>query len=386
MTITLSEEQQLIADKLIHWFGNTASKAKSLGGLAGTGKTTLIKYLVSKLEDQGYKVAVASFTGKAVHVLRSKGISQAITLHNFLYTAIKDPTTHTWTFVPKPSESLACDILIVDEASMVSKELHKDINHHEDLRVIYVGDHGQLEPVGANPRLMDLPDFKLETVHRQALNSPIIAFAHCLRNGFTPSAIASKNMVPQSEALSILHRSNGNFDATFQILTAFNPSRLKVNDIVRRRLGYSPELLVVGEKVICTRNNRHQNVFNGMMGTITKITHHQHPTHPNYFMVVDLLIDDGTTREDIPIIPAAFNYIAPKGEDASLIRIPYSPDFKHFLFAQFDYGYAITVHKSQGSEWDKVVVFEEPCKLWDMNRWRYTASTRAAKTLQYLTP
>jgi len=371
----LSEDQQVAFDAIKKWFLDTADPVFRLGGLAGTGKTTLIRHLCNFLEPS-YNITVASFTGKAVHVLRTKGMTEATTLHNFLFIATKDHNEVKYTFIPRPAHEIhQTALLIVDEASMVDTFLWNTIRSYKHLRVLCVGDHGQLEPVGDNPRLMDMPDVRLEKIHRQAEHNPIIRFAHHLREGNTP---------PYGEIgnnLRICKRSDSPlFDASWQLICAFNPTRHKVNAICRQTAGYTG-LINIGEKVICLRNNPHHKIFNGMMGIITDLYWTRYRGN-DPIPVITILTDGGEVRGPIPCIPSLFGTTPEK--DVPL-RPPYHPDYKVHEFGQFDYGYCITGHKAQGSEWERVVVIEELSRLWNAARWRYTVSTRASNQLLYLT-
>jgi exodeoxyribonuclease-5 len=156
----------------------------SLGGYAGTGKSTIIKVILKALEQKGLYFLPCAYTGKAANILRKKGIGNSSTIHSSIYRPCVDENGETfWNLVEKNKMVNEIDGFIIDEASMVGKEIHKDLCSF-GLPIIYIGDHGQLEPIGTEFNLMKDPDYKLETVHRNA--GEIAYFADHLRQGKNP--------------------------------------------------------------------------------------------------------------------------------------------------------------------------------------------------------
>lgn len=359
----LSPDQGRAFDELLDWASKTKSNSQiSLGGYAGTGKTTLLKLLTDRIDG---RIHIMSLTGKAVSVLIKKGMP-AQTIHSSIYYVHVEKKKLIFTL--RDSIEGRPNLLIIDEASMVSTEVYKDLLSFS-IPILWVGDHGQLEPVGRNPGVMKDPIIKLEQIHRQAANNPIIRFADRIRKGAQPAAIASKH----DETIRVIHK-QGIHDEdlleTDQMIVAMNRTRVKFNKYVRKLQGRerqdSPS---PGDRVICLKNNRQQGIYNGLQG-ILRVYALPSPSSPTAYAVVEL--DNGRTWEGDMVV-AQFNNI--KGlvdTDKAL--------WKH---THWDYAYAITCHKSQGSEWDKVLVLEERCPLWEMPRWRYTAVTRASEELIY---
>lgn len=353
-----------LAQGLIEVSDSTITPQFKLGGYAGTGKSTLIRYL---LREPGISsVSIAAFTGKAAHVLQRKGMD-ACTIHSLIYRADVDPKTHETRFVLKDKYDLHCRLIIIDEASMVSTQLYADLLSF-GIPILFVGDPGQLEPVGDNPNLMREPNFTLQTIHRQALESPIIGLATAIRTGgpgYAPPKFGS-----HGEDLKFI---NKNLPAELihgvdQIICARNNTRQRVNERVRSDKGYRrysrPE---AGERLICLRNNRELNVFNGMMMTVVEVVVEK---TQYYEMIVQV---DGSASPRTLLV-----WVEPFVRDVT------DDDRVPKLYAYCDFAYCITCHKSQGSEWDKVLVVDEPMgRVWDMTRWRYTAVTRASKQLYY---
>ena len=325
-----------------------------IAGHAGTGKTTIIESMVARASSDS-DVIVCTPTGKAAHVLRSKGVD-AITVHSLLY--YPRPVGAQLAFVDNGSEMP--DVVIVDEASMLDQRIYDDLRARVPF-VAYVGDHGQLEPISNDPGFMRSPDVCLEKIHRQVAGSAILKFAHRVRNGQAPITCGV-------EAQVVLKAPPGveNFDV---ILCALNKTRVSLNAWVRRKRKFSGQLPSPGEQVICLRNSKENRVWNGMTGVVRDIT----ATSRACQISVDT--DDGP-RLNIPFVPRQFG-LSTTLDDKYLMRKG-APTL-------WDFGYCLTVHKAQGSEWDRVAVFDEVPSNWSVERWRYTAATRAANGLLWIT-
>src|ERR1017187_3379494 len=160
----ISVEQQYAVDGLLKF----SKKIQVLSGFAGTGKSFLINYLV---HNHLPNFSVCSYTGKAAHMLRRKGVLNASTIHSLIYLPLlengkmKLDKNGNPIFVLNPFPMF--EGIIIDEASMVSKEIYEDLCSF-NVPLIFVGDHGQLEPIGETINLMKKPDYCLETIHRNA--------------------------------------------------------------------------------------------------------------------------------------------------------------------------------------------------------------------------
>jgi exodeoxyribonuclease V len=386
-----SPDQHAALEQVEEWFYNGEEPRLTLGGYAGTGKTTLIKELVKRVGAGSARVC--AFTGKAAFVLRSKGVN-ATTMHRLIYTPqllcsmchrkpavalvvdgnVLDETPSTeprcvcpgaprvkTEFVRVPL--LSCKLVIVDEASMINSKLQRDLEEFE-IPVLYVGDHGQLEPIGDNPGLMKDPDIRLEHIHRQAEGSPIIRFAHHVRLGGSPRALGDDRLGDNVRVMAD-GKHPPNLHEYDMVLCATNRTRIEVNHRIRRLLGFSGQLPAVGERVICLRNNTDHGVFNGMLGTVTEVR----PEEAELSIVDDF----GNPYDRMPFFPGQF------GADELQKDVPRERTL-------WDFGYCLTVHKSQGSEFSRVVVLERIPPKWSATRWRYTAVTRASDELVYCVP
>lgn len=365
--VTLTPEQQNAVDHIIEWAkGEPFGEHMTLGGLAGTGKTTLVRFIYDALAECGMAPIVGTPTGKAAHVLRQKGIF-AQTLHSMIYDCVGQDAKGgpIFEFIGLIDGT---PFLIADEASMVNQTLHDDIKRTR-VPTLYIGDYGQLPPVGKDPGIMAQPDITLQEIHRQALDNPIVALAHHFREGGKASSF---NTRPDDRILILPRR---DYDEAFghdALLCGYNRTRIPFNHYyLQKRAGIdlACERFGAGDtfQAICTRNNRKLRIFNGLCGRMT----------------VREAWNTGRFFADFE----------PDGEDR-VVEVVVDPapmfgqqfDFRDRDADPFDLAYVLTTHKAQGSEWDRVTVLDEafgpPA---DQRRWRYTAATRAKERLCWLT-
>lgn len=341
----LTDEQSSVAKSILADVRSDNEQVTTMGGLAGTGKSTVVSYLRTKLPN----FAVCAFTGKAANVLRKKGIETASTIHSLIY----QPQPHEdggVTFDLKPQ--VECDGFLVDEASMLSGDLFDDLCSFKK-PIVLIGDHGQLEPVGNNPNLMMNPKYRLETIHRYA--GELAHFANWVRQGRPANQFKGTGAV---QVIRPYHVTPARLVEMDQIICRYNKTRVERNNQVRQRLGYT-NLLHVGERVMCLRNNRQSGLFNGLQGKVTKVY-----KTPNFdFEAADRKF------EHVRYDKSAFGQEKPVLEFIDKETNP------------FDYAYCITCHKAQGDEFNTVLVIEQRSQHGDHNRWAYTAATRAKEKL-----
>jgi exodeoxyribonuclease-5 len=357
-TVELSDEQCDVADYLadLHY------DVQTLGGYGGTGKTTVIRALRERLP--GF--AVCAFTGKAANVLRGKGLDDASTIHSLIYKPHeatyrdKEGRLHTRVMF-ELRDNVDCRGFIVDEASMVSRGIYEDLRSF-DRPLILVGDHGQLPPVSHdafNPMLN--PDLTLETVHRNA--GEIAHFADFIRRG-NPAVEWKRHPKHTGRAVRFTTLREMEepdwLDDEFQVICAFNKTRVEVNKAARRALGRTGSRPVPDDRVMCLQNDHDQGLFNGMQGVVVSEDKG------------DMIFEACGRQYKVEYVPEQFhNEQRPEGRDPSG-RVP------------FDFAYCVTCHKAQGDEWDHVVVIEQKCKHWEHARWAYTAASRARKRLTWV--
>lgn len=397
------DEALLKADR---WFRSGDQQVFHFFGYAGTGKTTLAKHLASGIDGT---VLFGAYTGKAAHVLKTKGCDNAATIHSMIYHSrdksrarlkelqerldnllailkhegvndidrhkdvvalrktIRDEADNAdQPMFVKNMDSVVkdADLIIIDECSMVDGRMGEDLLSFGK-PVLVLGDPAQLPPVGGAGYFTEnvRPDVMLTDIHRQAGESPIIHMATKVRNGETleigqygdSKVVAFEGKMSPEETLS--------YD---QILAGKNRTRTAVNGKVRRLMGIDDPYPVINDRLVCLRNNSELGLLNGAIFHVSDVTG-----------VMDRKVFMSVQPEDNIAsleIAAHEHYFLGKEDELGW--------FEKREAQEFDYGYALTVHKSQGSQWDSVCVLDESfCFRKDRHRWLYTAITRASENV-----
>lgn len=387
MVLTNKQEQGL---KIAIENYNNRKPYTVIAGYAGSGKSTLISFIISALNlNPEEDVAYVSFTGKASEVLRNKGCPNATTAHKLLYYSKQLPSGK---FVFRPKEAIGnYKVIIVDEISMLPKDLWDLLLSH-GRHVIACGDPFQLPPVDKSQdnHVLDNPDIFLDEVMRQAKESDIICLSMGIRERkiIQPFRGNDANVVRKSDLCS------GMYSWADQILTATNRTRFDINEYIRAEAGFEGAYPKIGDKVICLRNswdmlsNKYQPLINGTIGYIKEfeeIVQIYNARGKNYFapvLLTSIETDNGDIYEQVPIDLQALTTgekIFTPQEEYSIRKYKENPE----LPIEFNYGYAITTHRAQGSEWPNVLVVEEgfPFDREEHARWLYTACTRASNKM-----
>ena len=361
-----------------------------LTGGPGTGKTTTLNAMISLLEEAGADIALAAPTGRAAKRMSELCGREAKTIHRLLEVEWDDEDKHR--FKRDESNPLKANVVIIDELSMLDVTLFESLLRamSVDCRLILVGDVDQLPSVGAGNVLHDLiesetvPVVKLDRVFRQAMKSRIVVSAHQIIRGEMPDLTVDKQSdffmmnrnTPEQTANFISDlfcerlKKSYNFSpmTDIQVLCPTRKGRcgtVSLNNLIQARLnpddGVKPSLTIkgftlrAGDKVMQVKNNydvewladngkEGQGVFNGDIGVLES---------------VDVRNRSIRIRFDNKVA----TYIGEQLEDVEL-------------------AYAVTVHKSQGSEFDCVILAlrNTPYPLCYRNL-LYTAVTRAKKML-----
>lgn len=389
----LSDDQKQVLREIWRWFFkenfDTKFKDKSyltFGGYAGTGKTTMMAVFRQGLHKRKpkKKVAFCSYTGKATRVLE-----ETLNKHGARYSDDMIGTIHSLIYEPVTNDSgqvirwqkkrkLSVDLIIVDEASMVDSYIWSDLRSF-DKPILAVGDHGQLPPIRGEFNLMEEPDIKLEKIHRQAKGNPIIELSEQVRQGkeipIGDFGAVKKYDQTDWETKSVVEDILANFDNLWLVLVGYNRSRIQLNNEIRQMNGMMTEEPQADDRVICLKNNYRKGIYNGMLGTITSIREKENERGQPLWYKMRAKMDDGTSYSG-KVLKEQFNA-------QQTINKPEGLDYEE-MGDLFDFGYALTVHKAQGSQAPKVLVFEERFKQMsdeDWKRWLYTAVTRAEEEL-----
>lgn len=354
------------------WLKDGRSQVFRLFGYAGTGKTTLAKHFAEHVDGE---VLFAAFTGKAAQVLRSRGARNAKTIHSLIYRprgeeAVEDEETGKTSIAPmfainRQSPVAKAALIVIDECSMVDEALGKDLMSF-GTPILVLGDPGQLPPVSGGGFFTEQdPDYLLTEIHRQAQDNPIIQLAMQVREGkeimygdYGKAQVISRDEVTQDLVLG-----------ADQVLVGTNRTRKRYNQRLRELKGFTADYPQSGDKLVCLRNDQVKGLLNGSLWQVMSAS--RETVKPGINLMIrpeDDDMDRGAAK--IKLLKAAFE---------SEEEIPWSMRKR---YDEFDYGYALTCHKAQGSQWNNVVLFDESFAFRDTReRWLYTAITRAAETL-----
>jgi len=340
-----------------------------LFGYAGTGKTTLARHIADEADGE---VKFAAFTGKAASVMRGKGCRGASTIHGLIYRARESgeeiPSFDLWDEAPASK----AELVIIDECSMVDAELGRDLLSF-GVPVLVLGDPAQLPPIQDGGFFTESePDAMLTEVHRQAQDDPIVRLSMDIRAGdsIEPGRYGET---------TVLHKGDLDPDRLLeadQVLVGRNVTRRSYNARMRERRGFEGEMPSAGDKLVCLRNNRKKGLFNGGLWTVKERSGRKGGAKTGIktgIMTMRLLPDDETATRGVKVS------VRPECFSGGIEKVDWQ---RRKPYDEFDYGYVLTVHKAQGSQWDDVVLFDESFAFSDSRqRWLYTGVTRAAKRL-----
>lgn len=313
------------------WDRNPIKPTFTLGGYAGTGKTSLIPHIRNGLHPNS---ALVTYTNKAAGVLHTKGENDATTIFKLMYKLI-DEERMIW----QKADRLTVDLIVVDEASMVGQKIRDDLESY-GVPVLYIGDPFQLPPVKEDS-VMDNCDFTLTEVKRHG--DKILEIATAIREG---------RKYPDIDQWSLTDSQLSDAD---MVICLSNDRRHQLNQRIRKHRGFIGDVKK-GERVVAMKTDYDCGIFAGEMGTLV------YTNHSRRYEVLFDGADDTTVFTN--------GYFLRPGEN------PYALELKGR--GCLDFGYASTCHKCQGSQYDKVIVWEEARAD---ARWKYTAATRAVKEL-----
>lgn len=394
-TMVWSAQQAEALDLVAAWMRDPSQKVFVLHGYAGTGKTHLARHFA-----EGFNARFAAYTGKAALVLRGKGCN-AQTIHSLFYSPIGDNAEviaalerqiqkardarkeelrkeiarlKTQSKRPRfsfnPSvDALEADLIVLDESSMVPDWMADDIKR-VCKKVLFLGDPAQLPPVKGTSYFMTLkPNALLTEIHRQAADNPILALTARIRQG---------EMIPRGDFGAVRHISKSESSiaelATYdQLITGMNKTRRRLNVGMRQHLGRAGVYPVLGDRLICLKNNRELGLLNGLQGVAGADAIDNHPQMLT--MAIDMEYD---YFSEMMVWKDAF--------DAYVKDVPDRPYYEKRFGEEFEFAYAITVHKSQGSEYRRVAFCDDGFGMGKEIRQSllYTAATRAKEELLVL--
>jgi exodeoxyribonuclease-5 len=424
--IQLTPKQHAAVMRIVQWFHHETKhqQVARLFGYAGSGKSTITRHIIEALgltsgQGRGWGgVQFAAFTGKAALVMTRKG-TPASTIHSLIYR-VSEATEEEIGRVEKElaqlkaglflmgpgelafartqiaslelrlahiheprfvlnSQSLVrdCDLIVLDEVSMVGEEMANDLLAFGK-PILVLGDPGQLPPIHGEGAFTNVtPDVMLDEIHRQAEGSAILRLATLARQGLPIDYGAYDDHVwkmPRRDVSPEQMLRGG------QVLCGSNMTRRGLNMSMKRAVGFTHDLPTgSGEKIICLKNRHELGLINGMFLTLSDVNHQ--PGNEVSFTAT-------VRTEDGQQISGPQHFWRGEYDD----HIVFDRDrgrrdaYLRRSLIETSWGYAITVHKSQGSSWDNVILFDDGFgrTAIDRNRWLYTAITRAEKGLVIL--
>lgn len=383
----LSDEQSTALTLITDWI-KTPIETKQifiLGGIAGSGKSSLLRYIQN---ETNLKAVSMVYTGQASLRMREVGITDAKTIHSTIFNTRKDadgnPIFTLKTLDELEEDTGKFDYFIVDECSMIDEKMFMNILSFKK-KVLFVGDYEQLPPITGNA-ILDACDYRLTKCHRTALDNPIIWLSDKIRNGkfrLSNKTLGKTVLITNKEDVELMQRAD-------QVISSQHKHRIRINDMLRR-LDNKDEELVVGDKVVCKKNNwkfksyspllkDNISLVNGMIGTIEEI-------HGND---VATFYDMYKNQHKIPTIKFDFKpqldintYNTVEADYSSLLndrKQGYKFDTKELHF--FEYAYCLSLYGCQGSEFKKVYYQHKPFGSVDIRKKQlYTAVTRSKEKL-----
>lgn len=386
-----TEKQQKAITEVKNWLEGSDQQVFKLFGYAGTGKTTLAKELVADISGQ---VLFAAYTGKAAHVLSSKGCP-ATTIHKLIYnpsgksqknlkeyqlqlTQTQDPKLRSELQqkiraeednLKKPRFTLNlesalrnCKLAVIDECSMIDEKIGEDLLSF-GTKILVLGDPAQLPPpYGTGFFTKGDPDFTLTEIHRQAEENPIIQIATKIRKHQS----LSLGLYGESKIITNEDREQFRNEilAADQVIVGKNATRYNFNKRIRELKNFNDPLPQKNDKLICLNNNHELGLLNGAIFYVVE----RYDVEDNKIF---LEVQPENSETVIQVVAHVQPFL---GQEI--------PWYEKADAEQFDFGYAVTCHKSQGSQWDSVLVYDESyCFKKDSYKWLYTAVTRAAEKL-----
>lgn len=406
-----SPQQDAALSAVAEWLRAGNQQVFRLFGYAGTGKTTLAKHLASDVEGQ---VNFAAYTGKAALVLRERGCPNASTIHSLIYrpkdrsrVRLSQLEAALAELEPKEGETaeqaklreekalrLRIDIqaerrnlarpafdlnvesqiahsklVVIDECSMVDARMGEDLLSF-GRPILVLGDPAQLPPVASGGFFTEAePDMMLTEIHRQARDNPIIALATAVREGreLEPGSYGESRVIRKADidrrqmADKVL--------LAQQIIVGRNVTRNAINRRVREIRGFTNPLPQPEDKLVCLRNNHDLGLLNGSLWDVREVWEGDERLSLNLFS-----LEHGFLTVEAWAKPFT------DGGARALDSIPW---WERKEAEEFDYGYALTCHKAQGSQWNTVIVFDESAAFRsNARRWLYTAITRASDRIE----
>lgn len=386
----LTNEQQSLVKDCYNWFYNENDLVFEYTGGPGTGKSFVLNFIINYLGINIEQIAPMAYTGAAAVNMRTKGLLNAGTIHSWIYhTSITQKYDQSGNLIiddyfNRPKETLDfvpkvqlknIKLIIIDEAYMVPFEMKKDIERF-GIKILACGDYNQLPPINSKPAYLTSENVRVLTkTMRQSENSYIGKLAYSALYGYPISNgyYGDVLVINENELTDQMIRSSD------IVLCSKNSTREYYNNKIRKLFGYNGKMPDYGERVICRSNNKLEvvdniNLANGLIGSVINS-----PDVSGYDGKTFRLLFQPDLLNNAFDIRVSYKYFTATYQQRDILK-----NDRYLEGEKFEFGYSITTHLSQGSEFNNVIVIDEPMRGDFNNRLSYVAITRAKQRLIYV--
>lgn len=387
MGIELNDQQVFALFELEDWWYKSNNQVFEISGAAGTGKTTLVRYLIDRLGLSFDEVLFVAYMGKAASQLARNGLP-AKTVHSAIYRyekVVARDENNKMIFKPNGSPLMVgkfflkerigkkIKLIVLDEAPTLNEEISKDLLSF-GIPVIALGDLNQLPPVFGKSYFLQNPNVILTQIMRQAEGNPIVWLSQQVLNDIPlKTGVYGRSAVINRNDLTDYH-----FKHADVVLTGTNALRTNVNNLFREKYKGIKNLSYpyVGEKVVCRKNNWNREIDKGIFltnGTAGTIEYVDRSSYNGKSILIDFHPE--FAKSDFKNLKVNYNMLMGLESESEKNKYDFGMDY-------FEFAYAITVHLSQGSQYPNVLFLNERfLNDTDYKRFLYTAITRAIESI-----
>lgn len=386
----LTNEQQSLVKDCYNWFFNENNLVFEYTGGPGTGKSFVLNFIINYLGINREQIAPMAYTGAAAVNMRTKGLLNAGTIHSWIYhTSVTQKYDQSGNIIiddyfNRPKETLDfvpkiqlknIKLIIIDEAYMVPYEMKKDIEKF-GIKILACGDWNQLPPINSKPAYLTSTNVRVLTkTMRQSENSYIGRLAYSslygypISNGYYGDVL----VINEDELTDQMILSSD------IVLCSKNTTREYYNNKIRKLYGFDGKIPQYGERIICRSNNKLEvvdniNLANGLIGTVVNF-----PDVSGFDGKTFRLLFKPDLLNNAFDIRVSYKYFIAPYQQREVLK-----NDRYLEGEKFEFGYSITTHLSQGSEFNNVIVIDEPMMGDLKNRLSYVAITRAKQRLIYV--
>ena len=397
--IVYNEGQARTVRDGINWYKYSSEQVFEVDGEAGTGKSVVLFGIIKELGLKPYEILPMAYTGQAAIVMRTKGFTNAKSIHSGLYISDKELVpykdspfkvntqfnTPEYYFKFRPLNKGELDpnikLMVIDEGWMVPDNMVRDIKKH-GIKILVAGDSGQLPPIGGNPAfLTGYNVHHLTELMRQSVDNPIIYLAHRARRGEPIHCGLYGNrvlVIDENDLTNEMVLDVGN------IICGTNKTRDMFNNTIRKLRGYESPLPYMGERIICRNNNWNVSIdnialANGLAGVVT--TPFNLSNFANGIYKLDFLPD--LLNRPFENIGINYEYLVSPYDVRNQIKAE-RMNKRYDTGELFEYANAITTHLSQGAEYYSGIYYEEFLRTNIQNQLNYTGITRFRDYMIYV--